>query len=180
MYCSPACPASVQLDPSRFGGKAIALHLFAMELRKIVLIVDVPGNIWAAIHQERVNSNCWHRLWLLIWYLFSLQALLATAVEDGRYCFMRVLVTAVSLSHISIESFQQRHERALTEERKKFTIFLKFPHSTRSRANRRTDSEVDSCVAKTPEPMSPACAARGAAKARTQVTPLVRALWFWW
>lgn len=57
---------------------------------------------------------------------------------------------------ISNESFQQRHERALTEERKKFSTFLKFPYSTRSRANRRIDSQADSSGANTPDPMSPA------------------------
>lgn len=57
---------------------------------------------------------------------------------------------------ISMEAFQQRHERALADERKKFSTFLKFPYSTRSRANRRTDSQADSSGANTPDPMSPA------------------------
>lgn len=57
---------------------------------------------------------------------------------------------------ISAEAFQQRHERALTEERRKFSTFLKFPYSTRSRANRRTDSQADSSGANTPDPTSPA------------------------
>lgn len=57
---------------------------------------------------------------------------------------------------ISNEAFQQRHERALTDERKKFSTFLKFPYSTRSRANRRIDSQADSSGANTPDPMSPA------------------------
>lgn len=57
---------------------------------------------------------------------------------------------------ISVEAFQQRHERALADERKKFSTFLKFPYSTRSRANRRTDSQADSSGANTPDPMSPA------------------------
>lgn len=55
---------------------------------------------------------------------------------------------------ISTESYAQRHEQALIEERKKFTTFLKFPYSTRSRANRRIDSQ--SSGANTPDPMSPA------------------------
>lgn len=55
---------------------------------------------------------------------------------------------------ISNEAYAQRHDRALAEERKKFTTFLKFPYSTRSRANRRIDSQ--SSGANTPDPMSPA------------------------
>lgn len=55
---------------------------------------------------------------------------------------------------ISNDAYAQRHERALVEERKKFTTFLKFPYSTRSRANRRIDSQ--SSGANTPDPMSPA------------------------
>lgn len=57
---------------------------------------------------------------------------------------------------ISNEAYMQRHERALAEEKKKFTTFLKFPYSTRSRANRRIDSQADSSGANTPDPMSPA------------------------
>lgn len=57
---------------------------------------------------------------------------------------------------VSFEAIQQRHERALLEERKKFTSFLKFPYSTRSRANRRISSQADSSGANTPDPMSPA------------------------
>lgn len=59
-----------------------------------------------------------------------------------------------SKEDISNEAYAQRHERALVEERKKFTTFLKFPYSTRSRANRRIDSQ--SSGANTPDPMSPA------------------------
>lgn len=58
--------------------------------------------------------------------------------------------------NISTEAYQQRHERALAEERKKFSTFLKFPYSTRSRANRRIDSQADSSGANTPDPTSPA------------------------
>lgn len=57
---------------------------------------------------------------------------------------------------VTTESYQQRHERALTDERRKFSTFLKFPYSTRSRANRRTDSQADSSGANTPDPTSPA------------------------
>lgn len=57
---------------------------------------------------------------------------------------------------VSAEAIQQRHERALLEERKKFRTFLKFPYSTRSRANRRINSQADSSGANTPDPMSPA------------------------
>lgn len=57
---------------------------------------------------------------------------------------------------ISLEAIQHRHERALLEERRKFTTFLKFPYSTRSRANRRISSQADSSGANTPDPVSPA------------------------
>lgn len=49
-----------------------------------------------------------------------------------------------------------RHERALVDEKTKFQTFLKFPWSTRSRANRRIDSQMDSSGANTPDPTSPA------------------------
>lgn len=66
------------------------------------------------------------------------------------------MVDFTTKEDISVEAFQQRHERALADERKKFSTFLKFPYSTRSRANRRTDSQADSSGANTPDPMSPA------------------------
>uniref|UniRef100_A0A1L8DKG7 Putative kat8 regulatory nsl complex subunit 1 n=1 Tax=Nyssomyia neivai TaxID=330878 RepID=A0A1L8DKG7_9DIPT len=47
------------------------------------------------------------------------------------------------------------HERSLLDERKKFSTFLKFPYSTRSRANRRIDSRAESSGANTPDPTSP-------------------------
>lgn len=54
------------------------------------------------------------------------------------------------------EYIQEKHMRALLEERKKFSTFLKFPYSTRSRANRRIDSRAESSGANTPDPASPA------------------------
>lgn len=57
---------------------------------------------------------------------------------------------------ISDETIHLRHERALAEERKKFATYLKFPFSTRSRANRRIDSRAESSGANTPDPTSPA------------------------
>lgn len=63
-------------------------------------------------------------------------------------------VLTVKDEDISNEAYAQRHERALADERKKFITFLKFPYSTRSRANRRIDSQ--SSGANTPDPMSPA------------------------
>lgn len=54
------------------------------------------------------------------------------------------------------ECIQEKHIRALLEERKKFSTFLKFPYSTRSRANRRIDSRAESSGANTPDPASPA------------------------
>lgn len=59
---------------------------------------------------------------------------------------------------ISNEAISHRHERMLADERKKFSTFLKFPYSTRSRANRRIDSQsaADSSGANTPDPTSPA------------------------
>jgi KAT8 regulatory NSL complex subunit 1 len=58
---------------------------------------------------------------------------------------------------ISDEVMQAKHERALLEERKKFQSFLKFPYSSRSRANRRIDSRAESSGTNTPDqPPSPA------------------------
>lgn len=57
---------------------------------------------------------------------------------------------------ISDDAMVMRHERALTEERRKFQTYLKFPWSTRSRANRRIDSRAESSGANTPDPSSPA------------------------
>ncbi|KAG4075445.1 hypothetical protein HA402_015098 [Bradysia odoriphaga] len=57
---------------------------------------------------------------------------------------------------ISSDGMIARHERAFLDERKKFSTFLKFPWSTRSRANRRIDSQMDSSGANTPDPTSPA------------------------
>lgn len=54
------------------------------------------------------------------------------------------------------ETVQRRHDHALSEERKKFSTFLKFPWSTRSRANRRIDSRAESSGTNTPDPTSPA------------------------
>lgn len=56
---------------------------------------------------------------------------------------------------ISDDAMFLRHERALTEERRKFQTYLKFPWSTRSRANRRIDSRAESSGANTPDPSSP-------------------------
>ncbi|XP_020715222.1 uncharacterized protein LOC101460170 isoform X2 [Ceratitis capitata] len=57
---------------------------------------------------------------------------------------------------ISNETVMLRHERALAEERRKFKTYLKYPWSTRSRANRRIDSRAESSGANTPDPCSPA------------------------
>lgn len=57
---------------------------------------------------------------------------------------------------ISEESMVSRHEKALVEERRKFQTYLKFPWSTRSRANRRIDSRAESSGTNTPDPASPA------------------------
>nr|XP_036673446.1 uncharacterized protein LOC118877700 isoform X1 [Drosophila suzukii] len=57
---------------------------------------------------------------------------------------------------LSDEAFILRHQRALIEERRRFETFLKFPWSTRSRANRRVDSRAESSGANTPDPASPA------------------------
>lgn len=51
----------------------------------------------------------------------------------------------------------QMHEKALLEERKKFANVLRYPYSSRSRANRRTDSHAESSGTNTPiNPTSPA------------------------
>ncbi|XP_016952536.1 uncharacterized protein LOC108026222 isoform X3 [Drosophila biarmipes] len=57
---------------------------------------------------------------------------------------------------LSDDAFILRHQRALIEERRRFETFLKFPWSTRSRANRRVDSRAESSGANTPDPASPA------------------------
>lgn len=56
----------------------------------------------------------------------------------------------------SDDAYALRHERGLQDERKKFATYLKFPFSTRSRANRRADSRTNSSGANTPDPSSPA------------------------
>ncbi|XP_075146762.1 non-specific lethal 1 isoform X2 [Haematobia irritans] len=60
------------------------------------------------------------------------------------------------IEDISDDAMILRHEKALTEERRKFQTYLKFPWSTRSRANRRIDSRAESSGANTPDPSSPA------------------------
>lgn len=59
---------------------------------------------------------------------------------------------------ISDEMYVVNHERALLDERKKFETFLKFPLTSRSRANRRIDSRGnESSGANTPiiDPTTP-------------------------
>lgn len=56
----------------------------------------------------------------------------------------------------SDDAYVMRHERGLQDERKKFATYLKFPFSTRSRANRRADSRTNSSGTNTPDPSSPA------------------------
>lgn len=51
------------------------------------------------------------------------------------------------------------HERALSDERKKFASYLKYPFSSRSRANRRTDSHASSGTNTPINPTSPEVAA---------------------
>lgn len=63
---------------------------------------------------------------------------------------------ANEIEDISDETIKLRHERALVEERRKFQTYLKYPWSTRSRANRRIDSRAESSGANTPDPTSPA------------------------
>lgn len=60
---------------------------------------------------------------------------------------------------ISDENLVVNHNKALLEERKKFETYLKFPLTSRSRANRRIDSRGnESSGANTPtiDPTSPA------------------------
>lgn len=60
---------------------------------------------------------------------------------------------------ISDECLVAKHDKALLEERKKFETYLKFPLTSRSRANRRIDSRGnESSGANTPtlDPTSPA------------------------
>jgi len=60
------------------------------------------------------------------------------------------------IEDISDEAYIVRHQRALIEERRRFETYLRFPWSTRSRANRRVDSRAESSGANTPDPASPA------------------------
>lgn len=60
---------------------------------------------------------------------------------------------------ISDECLVVKHDKALLEERKKFETYLKFPLTSRSRANRRIDSrgnESSGANTPTPDPTSPA------------------------
>jgi KAT8 regulatory NSL complex subunit 1 len=90
-----------------------------------------------------------------------------TTLPDKSKLTNNVKPTASSQNHqqlnndeiedISDEVMQAKHERALIEERKKFQSFLKFPFSSRSRANRRIDSRAESSGTNTPDqPPSPA------------------------
>ncbi|XP_041450866.1 uncharacterized protein LOC121404742 [Drosophila obscura] len=56
----------------------------------------------------------------------------------------------------SDEAYIVRHQLALIEERRRFETYLKFPWSTRPRANRRVDSRAESSGANTPDSASPA------------------------
>lgn len=60
---------------------------------------------------------------------------------------------------ISDEHLVVAHNKALLEERRKFETYLKFPLTSRSRANRRIDSrgnESSGANTPTPDPTSPA------------------------
>lgn len=57
---------------------------------------------------------------------------------------------------VSDEAIQSKHERALLEERRKFQSYLKFPLTSRSRANRIDSRGNESSGANTPDPTSPA------------------------
>lgn len=60
---------------------------------------------------------------------------------------------------ITDESLVLKHDKALLEERRKFETYLKFPLTSRSRANRRIDSrgnESSGANTPTPDPTSPA------------------------
>ncbi|BFF89981.1 uncharacterized protein DMAD_08601 [Drosophila madeirensis] len=56
----------------------------------------------------------------------------------------------------SDEAYAGRHHLAQIEERQRFETYLKFPWSTRPRANRRVDSRAESSGANTPDSASPA------------------------
>lgn len=68
----------------------------------------------------------------------------------------KTIISTEEEEDISDDAMFLRHEKALTEERRKFQTYLKFPWSTRSRANRRIDSRAESSGANTPDPSSPA------------------------
>jgi hypothetical protein len=72
---------------------------------------------------------------------------------------------------ISDECLVVKHDKALLEERKKFETYLKFPLTSRSRANRRIDSRGnDSSGANTPitDPTSPMPMVLGEIEVRNQ------------
>ncbi|KAH8359962.1 hypothetical protein KR093_009786 [Drosophila rubida] len=83
---------------------------------------------------------------------------------------------------ISDEAYIARHQVALAEERRRFEAYLKFPGSSRSRANRRADSRAESSGANTPDPASPAAsllagpAAAGADNNESVPSPLAQTM----
>lgn len=70
-------------------------------------------------------------------------------IEDEQYC----TVGETLQEDITDETICIIHEKALLDERKKFETYLKFPLTSRSRANRRIDSRGnESSGANTPIP----------------------------
>lgn len=97
-------------------------------------------------------------LLLICCIVFHIQAPIAPKESTEEPMPMEISSGADEEEDISNEAISHRHERMLADERKKFSTFLKFPYSTRSRANRRIDSQsaADSSGANTPDPTSPA------------------------
>lgn len=56
---------------------------------------------------------------------------------------------------LSQEALVKMHEKALEDERKKFASYLKYPNTSRSRANRRIDSHASSGTNTPVNPTSP-------------------------
>lgn len=77
--------------------------------------------------------------------------------NEQEKCDQSTLKPSEYCEDICDETIGHKHDRALLDERRKFETYLKFPLTSRSRANRRIDSRGnESSGANTPDPTSPA------------------------
>lgn len=99
----------------------------------------------------RFLSNSFYR-----WRIVTNEEELEELTEEQEQCN---LTGECPDEDISDECLVVAHNKALLEERKKFETYLKFPLTSRSRANRRIDSrgnESSGANTPTPDPTSPA------------------------